>query len=425
MKAVCASAVIAMTLGCGARGAFTPDAQGSLRPAAVSGTGTEGDADCSAEFGRPASMALDRARLRATGASPALLAKLDASAHRYSRLLANEVAARTCLSFRDVRWHLPVVAIHGDAHLEQFAVTPTTFGLEDFDQAGFGPAVIDLVRLATSIHLVCREVNWNCRPDEAVASYFRAYREALDHPTQRRLPAVATRMRARVPHDIDGWLAWSDSLVHPLSPAQDAATKQRWAEYVRALGDTERDKPRAFYDIVRVGHLQMGVGSALEDKLLFRVRGATDSPSDDVILEARMSALPTGSSCIYRPVYGGALYLLTFIAVLGSRMPKAFGTVMLDQRADAHEYWLQTWEPGYAELVLTDIETQQDLEDLAVDAARQLAGYFWTRFPDTLREHQRLAQLVAFDVVDQRARVLARTLADETIAGWTHFRTSK
>lgn len=376
-------------------------------------------------YGSEASLLLDRARLRANGATPALLAKLDASAHRYARLLATETAARTCFAFRDLRWHLPVVAIHGDAHVEQFVVTPKTFGLEDFDQAGFGPAVVDLVRFASSIRLACREAKWACRPDDAVAAFFRAYREALDHPTQRVLPSVVERVRARLPHDTAAWLVWADSLTQPLPPAQDQATKRRWGEFIKLLTDTQTDRPRAFYDIVRVGSLKMGIGSALETKLLFRVRGETDAPTDDMILEARVASQPAATSCVWRPSHGGSLHTLMFMSLLGPRTPQVFGTVALDDAPGAPEFWLQAWEPGYYELPLSDIESQTELEELAIDAARQLAGYFWTQFPEPLRVHQRYVQLRAFDLVDLRARALAKTIADDTVTAWQHFRSTK
>jgi uncharacterized protein (DUF2252 family) len=36
-------------------------------------------------------------------------------------------------------------------------VTDDDFGLADFDSAGYGPAIVDLVRYAASLHLACRE----------------------------------------------------------------------------------------------------------------------------------------------------------------------------------------------------------------------------------------------------------------------------
>src|SRR5262245_9757388 len=101
-------------------------------PAAPPAKSAPPKSDCGTDrFGSEASFALDRADLRARGASPELLAKLDGSAYAYFRTLARAFELRTCAHFRDVRWYLPVVAIHGDAHVEQFVVTPTSAALED------------------------------------------------------------------------------------------------------------------------------------------------------------------------------------------------------------------------------------------------------------------------------------------------------
>src|SRR3954454_5326306 len=75
----------------------------------------------------PASFRVDKATLRAEGASAALIDRVSARALRFFRLLARASIARTCLEFRDLRWRLPAVAVHGDAHLEQFVVTGQTF----------------------------------------------------------------------------------------------------------------------------------------------------------------------------------------------------------------------------------------------------------------------------------------------------------
>ena len=137
-------------------------------------------------FGEPASFRVDKPTLRTRGASPALIEKLDASPFRYFRLLARQFAARTCFEFRDLRWRLPFVAVHGDAHIEQFVITDHSYGLEDFDQAGFGPSVVDMVRYAASVHVACRQAGWPCDADEAVSAYFDAYRAALDEPVDAR-----------------------------------------------------------------------------------------------------------------------------------------------------------------------------------------------------------------------------------------------
>ena len=388
---------------------------------AVPSVKTPPPAECDADpFGSEASFALDRADLRAH-ASPRLLEKLDRSAYAYFRTLARPFELRTCAHFRDERWHLPVVAIHGDAHIEQFVITPTTAGLEDFDHSGYGPAVVDLVRYAASIHLACREVTWPCDAERAVSAYLLAYRASLDHPPERPPLAIAARLRRETPADPEAWIAWAEGLLRPLPPGDEARVRRGWADFRRLDAELHPERPAAYYDIVRVGSLEMGVGSALETKLLFRLHGPTDLPTDDLIVEARATVPPTGKDCASRPLHGGALQPLMFMSVLGPRMPEVFGFATLGSE-NAPEFWVQSWVPGYRELSIEDLRSETELLELVEDAARQLAGHFWTRFPEPLRPVQRLAQLKAFDATAARAKVLSREFADETRLQWERFR---
>ena len=52
---------------------------------------------------------------------------------------------------------------------------------------------------------------WACDGDAAAAAYFAAYREALDHPVERKPPAVVDRLRASVPQEQETWLGWADT----------------------------------------------------------------------------------------------------------------------------------------------------------------------------------------------------------------------
>jgi diacylglycerol kinase family enzyme len=62
------------------------------------------------------------------------------------------------------------------------------------------------------------------------------------------------------------------------------------------------------------------------------------------------------------------------------------------------------------------------VNELAADAGTQLAGHFWTTFPEPLRGHQRFAQLRALEMTERRARDLAAELARETVTEWGRFR---
>ena len=373
-------------------------------------------------FGDRATFRLNKASLRAQGASLALLEKVGSSAHRYFRLLARPFAARTCYEFRDLRWRLPSVAVHGDAHIEQFVLTNDAYGLSDFDRAGFGPAVVDLVRYAASIHLACREAQWSCDGPQAAAAYFDAYRASLDHLERRTQPTVVDRVRVGLPQDPHTWLQWADSLMRPMPPADEQAFRDGWFRFVDLMAETSPDRPRAFYHIARVGRVEIGIGSALEPKTLIRVDGPTAAADDDVILEARITATPNGRDCVSRPPNGGSLDVLMFASLLGQRLPEVFGFLPREGAREAPELWIQSWDRGYRELALADLRTQTELNELATDAGRQLAGHFWTTFPEPLRGHQRFAQLRAFEMTEDRARDLARQLADETVAEWERFR---
>jgi hypothetical protein len=407
--------------GCSGGRSTTPS-QAPVTPATTAPSVNASVPACEDEFGSgAASFSLERGALMAKPGSARLLEKLDASAYKYFRALGPQYALRICASFRDVRWHLPISAIHGDAHVEQFVVTPATAGIEDFDQSGFGPAIVDIVRYAASIHLACREVSWPCRPDVIVDKWLDAYRATLDKPPTRKQPAVTERIRASTPTLADAWLAWADGLMMPLTKPDEERARRGWAAFRKVQVEVDPKRAGAFYDIVKVGALQMGIGSALETKLLFRIKGSTETPSDDIVVEARSSMPAVGHECSSHPLHGGTLWPLMFMSILGPRMPEVFGFATLAEDP-APEFWVQSWVPGYRELAIADVKSEAEMIELAEDAARQLAGHFWVKFPEPLRVVQRHAQLQGFDLTRERARKLAREFAAETVNEWQRFR---
>ena len=367
------------------------------------------------------SLRLDKAELRASGASEALLDEMGGSAFRYFRALAEPSKHRTCEAFRDLRWRLPAGAVHGDAHLEQFAVTADTYGLADFDNAGFGPAIVDLVRYATSIHLACREIPGGCDPERAVRAYFDAYRTALDHPVRREPPEMVARLRSRLGPQPEAWLDWAAGLMQPLTQDEEERIRNGWPRFVALMRETKPSRPESFYQIRRLGALHMGLGSALQWKLLIQIAGPTDDPRDDVILEARNHSLPQYRGCVWRPT-GGSLHVFMLTSMLAHPLPEVFGVLPNPRGDELPEIWIHSWTPGHRELSLSDLRGQADLDALATDAGTQLAGHFWEIFPEPLRNYQRFTQLRAFELTEDRARALARSLAEDIIAEWERFR---
>jgi hypothetical protein len=335
--------------------------------------------------------------------------------------MAEPIKHRTCEAFRELRWRLPSGPVHGDAHLEQFVVTDDDYGLADFDQAGYGPAIVDLVRYAASLHLACREVEGGCDPEQAVTAYFNAYRTALDRPVQRQQPGIVARLRGHLGTEPEAWLKWADSLMRPLAPADAERVRREWFRFVELMRETTPERPEHFYRIRRVGMVEFGLGSALDWKMLVRVEGATEALGDDVILEARAHSVPEFRGCVWRPV-GGSMNVFMLTSLLDHPLPKVFGVLPNPAGDELPEIWVQSWEPGYRELTLSDLRGQADLNELAADAGTQLAGHFWSTTPEALRGHHRFTQLRAFELTDHRARELARSLAGEIVAAWNRFR---
>ena len=86
--------------------------------------------------------------------------------------------------------------LHGDAHVEQYAVTDDSRGLDDFDDSALGPAVVDIVRFLGSLDLVARQKGWLDQRDAFVDAFFRGYERALQSPAY--LPHGAGRRRRAI-----------------------------------------------------------------------------------------------------------------------------------------------------------------------------------------------------------------------------------
>lgn len=361
-----------------------------------------------------ASLELDPVELRRRGAPEALVARLRADVFAYFRMLAEPYELRVCAAFAELLPSLPVTAVEGDAHLEQFAITSSSYGLDDFDRAGFGPAVVDLVRYAASLHLACAGAKLRCDGDAAVQLLLDTYRGGLVEAPRAREPGVTVRLRAQAVPSRSAWLAHLQRALFPLAPEVDRQTRAVWSAYVKqsTRGDREAAAAKA---IVSLGGIRSGIGSATAQRALLRIAGPTSSADDDLIVELRRGVASKPRSCVWRGPPNESIALLA-MSMVRREMPAIHGFVLGDSPA-----WLQSWDPSYVELSLEDLTSQPELDELIVDAAGQLAGHTWSWYPEPMRTYQRAAQLEAFDRVRARVAATAKELADETRAAWRRF----
>ena len=68
-------------------------------------------------------------------ATPKLIQDLRADPYDYFRFVNRPWVTRVCNAFSAEIPNLPVVHLHGDPHVEQFAFTNKAWGLDDFDDS--------------------------------------------------------------------------------------------------------------------------------------------------------------------------------------------------------------------------------------------------------------------------------------------------
>lgn len=391
----------------------------ALAGCSTAGSGTARGREATAGSSQPASLDLTEEEVDALADRPELADRVRSDPYAYFRLLASAFSRRVCVEFDGLIEEMPLVNLHGDAHIEQYAITPTAHGLDDFDEAGMGPGVVDLVRFASSIHFACRRAGFDCDPEAAVDGFLDAYAEGLANPeTAVPTPAWVARERRRTPVDRKAFLAWAESLMETPDPQTRTRMMERWALFVRMMARIAPDTPKEYHRVERFGVIDIGVGSAMDAKFLLRIRGDTENPEDDVIVEIKpMNEVE--APCLLRPPSGGMLMTLLPTARMGRLRPSVLGYLPWEEGGeDRSQWWIHSWDLGYGELDIDDLTSQEDLAAIARDVGLQLGRGHCNGIAAPLEELNRLAQARALDLTRDQVEILARRLADEIYQGW-------
>jgi len=345
-----------------------------------------------------------------------LVHRISATPHGYFRFVNSAFAAETCRLFADVVKGMPEVNLHGDAHVEQYTVTNLGRGLSDFDDCTRGKAVIDIVRLGTSLLIAAREKGWARDEKSFVDRFLRGYRDGLSgdrlHMTT---PELATRARQSFAWDHARALRtaheWIDKAPVPADAFADGVT--RFAELV-GFG---RELPAEFFKVKRIGALQMGVGSALDEKYLILLEGPSPAAEDDMVVEAKQVRDLADNPCVRTDV--GASRVLDGQRLIAYE-PFAYAAVV----PHAGKYfWMHDWTDDYQEAsIASALHSPKDLRQIAYDAGVQM-GRAHPKLPDGSQSKERRREVLrSFESIEARVRLAIRELAGRTDAAWREFR---
>ncbi len=346
---------------------------------------------------------------------PDLVRKLAATPHGYFRFVNAAFASETCRLFADVAASLPEVNLHGDAHVEQYAVTSLGRGLTDFDDCARGDAVIDLVRFGASLRLAAREKGWAAEEERFVDEFLRGYRAGLRGGGDERWPDLVRRMRAGFKWDHALALRQAHALIDKAPLPLDA-----FADGVRQIAELVRfgrDLPAPFFDVKRVGALTMGVGSALDEKYLIIFEGYTAAAGDDIVVEAKQIRDLAGNPCVRTDV--GASRVLDGQRLIAYE-PFAYAAVV--PHGDKF-FWVHDWTDDYQEAsIASAILSPRDLREVAYDAGVQMGRAHPKRPDGGPNKDRRQAALKSLDKIEARVRAAIREMAARTEAAWEVFR---
>ncbi len=350
--------------------------------------------------------------------NPRLLERIRGSAHGYYRFINVAFSDQVCERFQGSLGDVPTVNLHGDAHLEQYVVTTFGRGLSDYDDSSTGPSVIDLVRLGTSVRLACQARGWEGSERELLDEILRGYRGALDDPElEAPEPALARHIRDGFSNDRAAFMHWVEEITIPLPDERRERFEAAAHEYLDTMLEQEPDLGAEFFRIKSVTTHALGIGSALDEKYLMRVEGPTASPDDDVILEAKEVRDLSGIRCIRN-----AENMDPFRVLLGqARIAYEPYPYLGHMRFDGKSFWIHGWADNYHELDLAEIDSPDELREIAYDIGVQLGRGHVKQIAAPLDAQLRRAQRAFLDrSADEIADAVAE-LATLVTEAWQRF----
>ena len=349
-------------------------------------------------------------------ARPALVGRLRETAHNYFRFVNRPFSEAVCGLFNDVRRGLPDASLHGDAHVEQYAVTSLGRGLTDFDDAGRGPYVIDLVRFGVSLELAAREKGWGSAGG-AIDDFLRGYRDALSNPRLERPPDRTIR-RARAAFSFDHGLALRRAGARMNAEAVPPDLERDFQAYATAMRTRDPTMPATFFRVKKSGRLETGIGSALDEKYLLRVEGWTDGDDDDQILEAKLVRALSDTGCVHADA-GPARVSLGMSLLAPAPFP--FSGLFVHRHG---WLWVHGWTDDYVELkVESSFPEPRDLRQVAYDVGNQLGRAHPKKRPGTPSPSGvRDCLLESIRSNERRVREAIDTLAQASVRAWSLFR---
>ena len=302
--------------------------------------------------------------------NPDLLARVLESPHGYFRFINKPFSRYICLQFQEMYSGSPSFNLHGDAHLEQYAVTDLGRGLTDFDDSSAGPAILDLMRFGVSLNLACKMNHWNENFTALFNTFLEGYQKALNNPAfEAPEPAVVSRLRSNFTYDNEGYYSWVNSIMQEIPQPELDCLMVSMEMYKKTMLEENPLLSTSYFKMVKIGYLKMGIGSALDIKYLARCEGDSDDPFDDVVLEIKEVRDISSIPCLTRAQKFDPFRILIGQARIAYQPFHHLGYFNFREK----NFWVHSWVQNYKELDLKkSLQTVEDLQEVVYDIGVQL-----------------------------------------------------
>lgn len=382
--------------------------------AATSSAQTNGTASANSLFVDPAT--------RDFSDNPALLGRILKTPHGYFRYINIPFSQEVCRRFLSYLPSAPSFNLHGDAHIEQYAITDLGRGLTDFDDSSTGPAVIDLLRFGVSLRLACIANGWEPEAERLYEKFLFGYRMALTDPkTVAPEPALVTRIKKKFKFNREKYFSWVNEIMQPMPEEEQAALLKAMGGYIETMLSDNKQLNKDFFQPKKVGYLNLGIGSAQDIKFLVRIEGKTKDPLDDRVLEIKEVRDLRGIECITISQKNDPFRVLVGQARIAYEPYQFLGYL----RYEGTTFWVHAWVDNYKEVKIEkSFESEQDLSEVAYDVGVQLGRGHTNQIASPLDVQLRREQIRRLALYEDKLKETCIELTGQVLAAWQEFKTA-
>ncbi len=351
--------------------------------------------------------------------NPGLLKRIEAGPHGYFRFINIPFSQAVCQRFEDMISGSPSLNLHGDAHLEQYAVTDLGRGLTDYDDSSTGPGIIDIMRFGVSLHLACRVNNWQDKSEEMMKTFLQGYRNALNDPGfSAPEPRVAKRIRSKFTVNREKYFQWIDGLMVSMHQGEKDSLRAAFQSYVTTQKAETPELPEGYFQVKEMGYLKMGIGSALDQKYLLRVEGQSSDPLDDVVLECKQVRDLSGIDCVNSGSKSDPFRILLGQSRIAYQPFHHLGYF----RFKGLMFWVHSWVDNYKEVKIhKSFHSPEELAEVAMDVGVQLGKGHIKHIAAPLDLQIRREQLHLLSSYESEILEACVEFANDTVAAWEKF----